>query len=232
MATALPTSPKPRQTIVNWRSNSLRTASPLSGAQQTSSRLGGVWQLEIELPPMSPLDWGNWQGAIFSVDGVATALEAGPDHPQPLDWYNPNANSFTASDAYSLRLHFTAGLYYAREISDRTILVNGAASANATTLAVDGLDGVGFNRGDWISVSNGTYNELHIITADVMPNASGEATLNIHPPLRRGVANNAAVTYKDPRGEFLFVDTDGAQSSTLLSGAGQIDRLTLVEFIR
>ena len=99
MATALPSSPAPRQTVVNWRSNSLRTASPLSGAQQTSSRLGGVWQLEIELPPMSKLDWGNWQGAIFSVDGVATALSAGPDHPQPLDWYNPNANSETANDA-------------------------------------------------------------------------------------------------------------------------------------
>ena len=232
MATALPSTPAPRQTVVNWRGNSLRTASPLSGAQQTSSRLGGVWQLEIELPPMSKLDWGNWQGAIFSVDGVATALSAGPDHPHQLDWYNPNANSPTADDAYSLRLDFVGGEYYSREAADRTVLVNGAASANATTLAVDGLDGVGFNRGDWISVNNGTYDELHIITADAWPNSSGEATLNIHPPLRRGVADNAAVTYKNPKGEFLFADTDGAQASTLLSGAGQIDRLTLVEFIR
>ena len=232
MATALPTSPAPRQTVVNWRSNSLRTASPLSGAQQTSSRLGGVWQLEIELPPMSKLDWGNWQGAIFSVDGVATALSAGPDHPHQLDWYNPNANSERADDAYSLRLNFTAGAYYSREASARTVLVNGAASANATTLAVDGLNGVGFNRGDWISVNNGTFDELHIITADAWPNSSGEATLTIHPPLRRAVADNAAVTYNNPKGEFLFADIDGAQSSTLLSGAGQIDRITLVEFIR
>lgn len=232
MADALPTSPTPRSVSIQWLSNSLVFRSPLSGSAQTSSRLGGVWGLSLELPPMSHYQAGQWQAVLFGVDGVATALSAGPDHPKPLDNYNANANTYSANDATTLDLDFAASDYSVRYITAPTVLVNGAASAGATSLAVDGLDGVGLNRGDYFSVSNGTFAELHIVTADAFPNASGEATLTIHPPLRRAVADNAAVTIESPKGEFLFSDPGGTAFVKDERGVTRPQTIQLVEFIR
>lgn len=232
MATSLPSTPKPRSVKVRWSSTSVRTTSPLSRSSQISQRLGGVWLIDIALPPMSPLDWGAWDSVLFAADGVGTAIEAGPDHQHQLDWYNPNANSPSAHDAFSLGLDFAQGTYYAREVASRTVLVNGAVSAQATSLPVDGLDGVGFNAGDWVSFSNGTYNELHKVTADVWPNSSGEATLTIWPPTRRAIADNAAVTYVNPTGEFTLATNTEAASNNTTNGSGQIGGFTLEEFVR
>lgn len=231
MATALPTSPTAQNIEITWASNSLAFVSPLSGSTQTSSRLGGVWQLSITLPPMTRYQAGEWHAAIFGVDGQATALEAGPDHPHTLDWYDANAPA-SAQYGPSLWLEFVSSDYRIRYASSLTVLANGAASAQATTLAVDGLDGIGLNRGDWFTVDNGTYKELHMVTADAFPNASGEATLSIHPPLRRAVADNAAVTIENPRGEFIFTENDGAKAALTRQGVYGPLTLELREFLR
>lgn len=231
MATALPTTPAPRDIVVRWRSNALRYVSPLSGATQTSARLGGVWVLRIELPAMSRYDASQWVGAIFGADGYATALEAGPFQPYPADHYNASA-PFTAEEDATVRLDFVESDYRVRYITAPTVLANGAASAAATSLPVDGLDGIGLNAGTFLAVDNGTYKELHVITVDAFPNASGEATLTIHPGLRRAVANNATVDLVNPRGEFHFTNEDGAsvQIDTRQVVAGLT--LELEEFVR
>jgi hypothetical protein len=232
MADALPTSPTPRAITITWQANSLVFRSPLSGAAQTSSRLGGVWVITLDMPPMTRYTSGQWQAALFGVDGVATALAAGPDHPKPVDSYNASANTYSADDATTVSLDFTRQDYAVRYVTAPTVLVNGAASAQATSLAVDGLNGVGLNKGDWISFSNGTFDELHIVTADAFPNSSGEATLTIHPPLRRAVANNAAVTIESPKGEFLYADPGGASFIKDERGVTTPQAIQLIEFIR
>lgn len=232
MADALPTTPTPRAVTVTWLANSLAFRSPLSGATQTSSRLGGVWSITLEMPPMTRYTSGQWQAALFGVDGVATALSAGPDHPKPVDSYNASANTYSADDATTLTLDFARQDYAVRYVTAPTVLIDGAASAQATSVDVDGLDGVGLNKGDWISFSNGTFDELHIVTADAFPNASGEATLSIHPPLRRAVSNNAAVTIENPKGEFLFAGPDGASFLKDERGVTRPQAIQLIEFIR
>lgn len=229
---ALPTSPTPAEVNIKWASNSLSYRSPISGAVQTSARLGGHWMIELTMPPMTRYQAGEWEAVLFSADGFANAIDAGPDHQHPLDWYDANANTFKDEYAPSLHLEFTASDYRVRYVTALTVLVNGAASAAATSLAVDGLDGIGLNRGDWFSVSNGTYSELHMVTADAFPNSSGEATLTIHPPLRRAVADNASVTIESPKGEFILADTDTAESVLDRRGVTSIGTIQLQEFIR
>ena len=232
MADSIPSSPKPRRIQERWVSNSLIARSPLSGAAQSSSRFGGVWALSIDLPPMNRYQAGQWKAALFGVDGFATALSIGPDHQHPVDWYTPNANAATAEDAPTLLFDFVASDYRLRYVTAPSVAVDGAASAGAGTIDVDGLDGVGLNKGDYISFSNGTFDELHVLTADAFPNSSGEATLSIHPPLRRAVANDAAVTIEEPKGEFVFANADGAGFETDERGVTRPLTIELVEFIR
>lgn len=69
-------------------------------------------------------------------------------------------------------------------------LANGAASAGATSLAVDGLlPGEVIPRGSFIRIGD----FRHTITASVTANGSGEATLSLARPLRANVADNAGV---------------------------------------
>lgn len=229
---ALPSNPTPAEVNIKWASNSLSYRSPLSGAVQTSARLGGHWHIDLDMPAMTRYQAGEWEAVLFSADGFATAIDAGPDHQHPLDWYDANANTHIDEYAPSLRLEFVPGDYRVRYVTAPTVLTNGAASAQATTLAVDGLDGVGLNRGDWFSVSNGTYSELHMVTADAFPNASGEATLSIHPPLRRAVSDGVAVTIESPKGEFILADNDTAGSLLDRRGVVGIAKIQLREFVR
>lgn len=229
---ALPSSPTPAEVNIKWAANSLSYRSPLSGAIQTSARLGGQWMIDLTMPPMTRYQAGEWEAVLFGADGFASAIDAGPDHQHPLDWYDASANTHADEYATTLYLDFVTSDYRVRYITAPTVLVNGAASAQATTLAVDGLDGVGLNRGDWFSVSNGTYSELHMVTADAFPNSSGEATLSIHPPLRRAVSDNVAVTIENPKGEFILADNDTAGSVLDNRGVTSISQIKLMEFVR
>ena len=87
-------------------------------------------------------------------------------------------------------------------------LVNGADQTGAT-LAVDGLQASKtdvFKAGDYFQVGTGSSSRLHMVTADADSNASGEATLDIWPPLRSSPADNAAVTVSSPKGVFRLTE--------------------------
>ncbi len=87
-------------------------------------------------------------------------------------------------------------------------LVNGADQTGAT-LAVDGLQPSKadvFKAGDYFQIGTGSSSRLHMVTADADSNASGEATLDIWPPLRSSPADNAAVTVSSPKGVFRLTE--------------------------
>jgi hypothetical protein len=232
-AKTLPATPTPRRVQVRWGGNSLASISPLSGAVQISARLGGAWILSIDYPPMTRFQSGAWQAALFDVDGTAQAILTGPDHPRPLDHYNPGPVSVLSDDGASLILLFTAAEFAARYFaSPPAILTNGTTSALSSTIAVDGMNGIGLNRGDWISFPNAAYPELHIVTADAFPNSSGEATVSIHPPTRRAIADNQPVTIESPKGEFVYQSADGAAFELDERGVQTPITLQLQEFVR
>jgi len=91
-------------------------------------------------------------------------------------------------------------------------LVNGADQTGAT-LAIDGLQASKadvFKAGDYFQIGTGSSARLYMVTADAASNASGEATLDIWPPLRASPADNAALTITNPKGVFrLTGDVNG-----------------------
>jgi len=232
MATDLPTTPRPQATTVRWVSNSLQWRSPLSGATQIASRLGGYWQLDLSLPAMTQYNAAQWDGVLFGVDGSAGAVNIGPDQPREPDGYN-SAAVFSAADAPTLWLRFDQGFYCARYISALTLTADGGEAAQATSINIQGMNGIGLNRGTYLTADNGTYLELHIVTADAWPDSNGDADVSIHPPLRKAVSTSAAINIDYPRGEFLVDGADKGPATTRRPGSvSQYEQITLREFVR
>lgn len=210
MAETLPTSPGPQQVNVTFASNSSVYVSPLTGATQVAGRSGGLWQIEYTLPPMNRRQAGEWFSLMTKLNGAATSVYLGPHNPRPVDFYDTNA-VFTDPQAPTLNLDFTGGEYALRWITTPTPLVNGA-SQTGTSLVTDGWsEGDGLNPGDYISFENGTFRELHIVTAESFANSSGQMTISISPAIRRSPANNAAVTVVNCTGEFIAADNEQAR---------------------
>lgn len=82
-------------------------------------------------------------------------------------------------------------------VSGTVLVKNGGQTGQ--TLVVDGLPGGlpgAFLAGDQIQIGN----HLYTILADANANGSGECTLDIWPYLRSSPADNAVVTYVNPKG--------------------------------
>lgn len=98
-------------------------------------------------------------------------------------------------------------------LHDHSYTLRGAATGNlrvagagqtGNTLTCDGANGTVvklFKAGDYIT----QHNQLHIITADVDSNSSGQFTLPIAPELRSSPTDNQLLTYTTPvRGVFML----------------------------
>ncbi len=209
MAESLPATPGPRDITIRFASNSVAYSSPITGATQRAHRYGGRWQLEYTMPPLSRHQAGAWMGLLTKLNGPATTVYAGPWAKKTIDHYDADAR-LGSPYSPSLILDFQADEYCKRWITAPTVLVNGA-SQTGSTLAVDGWETEnGLNAGDYISFDNGTFRELHIVTADCWANSSGEMTIPVAPNIRRSPSDNAAVTFENATGEFVLAAPDEA----------------------
>lgn len=77
-----------------------------------------------------------------------------------------------------------------------TPLVNGAAAAGATSIAIDGLTNTTgqYVQGDVITFAS--HSQTYVVTATVTANGSGQVTVVIDPPLKAAITDNSAVTLK------------------------------------
>lgn len=231
MVATLPSSPGPSSETIRWESLTTVYASPLSGAQQITSRPGGVWVIEMQLPPMTPYQAGQWSGALFGYDGAATSVYAGPYHPGPRDRYDATRDPVRDSNSGSLCFCFLRQVYRIRYVTAPAVLVAGG-SQTGSEIDTDGWGARdGLNAGDWIAFENGTFRELHVVKADSWADASGAMTISIHPPIRRSPSDNAAVTIENPKGEFVLADRDGAAESLASDGTRGVS-IKWREFVR
>lgn len=118
-----------------------------------------------------------------------------------------------ALDAALAKLRGQVGTFllfdYRREQLDKdfTGLVNGA-NQDGNILNVDGLPA---NKtllvaGERMQVGSGQSAELKILTADVITNSVGQATITFESPVRKIPADNALITFKQPAGLFRLAD--------------------------
>lgn len=149
--------------------------SPFTGETQYYQWPAEWWECDVTLRPRKRADVAAWQAFAANMRGKYGTVLIG----------DPQATTIRGA---------TSG----------TVLVNGA-NQTGYTLAVDGLGNNvtnAFRAGDYIQVTEASVARLHMVTADVSSNGSGEATLDIWPALRASPADNASVTYAAAKGTF------------------------------
>jgi hypothetical protein len=170
MSGAFPTSKKPR--VFNFMSNRPNsTAYTLSGKRSVKQFAAQYFSFSVEMPPMQQSDFMEFYSFLVKQKG--------------------SFDTFTFQ--YPLE---NQGV----DKGQTDILVNGATSAGATQVPMDGFststDDV-LKAGDLIKFAS--HNKIYMITDNENANSSGEvAAVDIEPPLQADVANNEAVTVNQP----------------------------------
>jgi hypothetical protein len=170
----LPTSPSNFVTS-NW--TIVRTVgytqSPFTYSQQVAKYTGAVWQTTVTLPPMSRADAGAWQSFYMQLNG--------------------RFGTFLLGDPDGKSIQGTA---------TGTMLVNGVHAVGSFSVAVDGLNAsqtTAFKKGDYVQFGSGSTAKLHMIVEDISTDISGNATLEIEPPLKTALSDDAVVTYSNTK---------------------------------
>jgi hypothetical protein len=81
------------------------------------------------------------------------------------------------------------------------ISVNGDHAIGAFDVVVDGCtaSSTEFKKGDYVQFGSGASSKLHMIVADITSDGSGNATLQIEPPLKTALTDDDAVTYSNTK---------------------------------
>ena len=149
-------------------SNNAFFHSPLTGQVQTSTRPGGHWEFDTQWEVLEDTRLGQWMALLAQAqEEQATFYWNNYPKCRPLNYLNGTGWG--------------------------TPLVNGATQTGRT-LVCDGFTaGTALLRGDCFAFDNSLYREMHMLTADVTANGSGQATLTFTPAIRRSPADNAAI---------------------------------------
>lgn len=178
----MPTSPGFAGATFGLQTRTQAFSSPLSGVTQTLELPGALWFVTYMLPLMTRDVAAPWQAFLAELMGSSGRFHA----------FDPGRTS-------------PRGIYSS---GSDTPLVD-AASQTGKSLTTDGWrnNGTGLLLpGDYFEVLADSKKELHMITAQVNSNGSGDATLNFVPPLRSSPSNNAAITLTDPLIEMRLID--------------------------
>lgn len=149
--------------------------SPYSKAQQVYKWPGFGWRADVSLPRMTRAQAAQWQAFFLSLEG--------------------QYGTFLMGDPLAKTARGTA----------TAATTNGAASARATSLVVDGMGNAKtLLKGDQVQI--GSF--LHVITEDVTSSAGGAATLTIEPGLFEDVADNTSLVLASPKGIWRMASAD------------------------
>lgn len=190
----MPTSPNFVRSEWAIRRSVAQTMSPFTMAQTVHEYEGAVWVATLTLPPMFREQAVEWQSFFMQLHGTkGTFLMGDPDSPSPRGTINS------------------------------TIAVNGATSVGAFDVVVDGADTSEsqlFKKGDYVQFNSGATSQLHMIIADVASDGSGNATLTVEPTLKVALADDASITYTNPKGVFRMVSNELSWSADRISTYG------------
>tara|TARA_R110000868_G_C10909754_1_gene764879 strand:+ start:612 stop:1238 length:627 start_codon:yes stop_codon:yes gene_type:complete len=158
------------------------TVSPFSGHQQVYKNSLALWYAVFSLPPMNRASAGQWQAFFSELNG--------------------RYGTFLAGDQDAKAIMGTAVT---------SVLVNGAHAIGANTVAMDGFaistNNV-FKKGDYVQFGSGATSKLHLVTADINSNGSGQANVQIEPILKAALTDNDVVVYSSAKAVFKLDTND------------------------
>ena len=170
---SIPTSPS-NFTTSEWRIKRTVgfTQSPFTYAQQVAEFQGAVWTTTVTLPPMNRADAGSWQSFFMQLHGRKGTFLLG----------DPDGKTIQGN-------------------ASTVISVNGDHAVGAYDILIDGCtnSSLEFKAGDYVQFGSGSTSKLHMVVADITSDNSGNATLQIEPPLKSAVTDDSVVTYSSTK---------------------------------
>ncbi len=146
--------------------------SPFTMVSETADFGGAVWTTTVTLPSMNRADVSAWQ-------------------------------------VFFMQLHGRHGTFYLGDPDSKTIQggctgtinVNGSHSVGAYSVAVENTPNstVIFKKGDYIQFGSGATQKLYMVVTDCTSNGSGQATVEIEPPLKTALADDSAIVYSNTK---------------------------------
>jgi hypothetical protein len=156
------------------------SASPFSGQQQVYKHSGAYWTASVTLKRMTRAEAEYWICFFLKLNG--------------------RYGTFLMGDPAGATGRGTLG---------GTPLANGAQAAGSQSLVTDGWTaGATILAGDYLQAGSGTTSRLYKNLSDVTANGSGQATLDVFPPLREALADNAAITKANAVGTWRLADNE------------------------
>ena len=190
MATiTFPSTPKPESMVWRLVQPAQTNISTWTGARQTLGSNRGWWECDITMPPVvSEASARQWLSFIAQTQGQVNdfQIKVSPNE-QFSNWATPLTN---------LSLNFLTGAYSANSTSDAgKAFVKGSGQTGRSLATFGWLPSTTvLYAGQHITIGN----QLLRLTADVVANAAGEATISFAPPLRVSPANNTAIEFRNP----------------------------------
>ena len=160
MAGTYPTTPEFQAINLESKHNNL-VSETVSGRQQVRSIGGQRWSFSARYNPMTRAEFQPVFAFVMAQQGRFGTFQIIP----------PVIGSTSGTATGSL-------------------LVNGAASAGATTVNVDGITGT-IKAGDFIKFSG--HSKVYMLVSD----RDGDGAMTIEPPLVSSVSNNELISYED-----------------------------------
>lgn len=170
---SIPTSPSNFRTS-EW--HIVRTvaiaSSPFTYKQQVAEYSGSLWQTTVTLPPMLRDEAYAWQVFFMQLHGKSGTFLLGDP------------------DAKTIR----GGL-------NSVIRVNGAHSVGAYSIAIENATAstLILKQGDYIQFGSAGTSKLHMVVTDCTSNGSGQATVEIEPPLKTALSDESTVVYENTK---------------------------------
>jgi len=143
--------------------------SPYTLTSESADLGGAIWTTTVTLPPMLKADASAWQVFFMQLHGRHGTFLLG----------DPDSRTIRGSATGNMS-------------------VKGDHSVGAYSVSVDGINAsqsTAFKKGDYVQFGSGTTSKLHMIVEDTSTNSSGEATLEIEPPLKKVLENDSPAVY-------------------------------------
>jgi len=168
----LPSGNRVREIAIRPASVVGASRSPFTFEQQVYVHQGQMWQASVALIPMKRVDAAPWRAFFLALNiREGTFLMGQPVETDPQGTW--------------------AG----------TPKVFGAHAAGVTSIAMDGFSaGATVKGGDQFQTGSGSSAHLHEVAQDATADGSGLLTLEIWPPLRAALADDATFVTSSPKG--------------------------------
>jgi hypothetical protein len=156
------------------------SVSPFTKEQQIYAHQGDALAVDIQMPPMERDDAETVVGFLLALNGMeGTYLLGDPANTGPRGTWAGSPKVF------------------------------GAHAAGVKSVAMDGFSaGATVKAGDWFQTGSGSSTHLHKLVQDATADGSGLLTLEIRPPLRAALADNATFVTSGPKGLWRLASND------------------------